>query len=129
LCSSSRSVRFSPSWCRSSIRGLYLRVHPVDVWGGLGVAPRVEDGFGESTELGSQISGHGVDGELEAVAVGIEEVDGLADLVIGGSDDVDAVGFEPGFLLEEGVHVVDCESEVLHPVGCAGVELHIGRLG
>jgi hypothetical protein len=75
------------------------------------------------------LGGHGVDGELEPVPVGVEEVDRLADAVVDRPQHVDAVRLDARLGAQQGLLVRHAQREVLNPQRRVRVAPHVGRLG
>ena len=63
------------------------------------------------------------------MAVGVEEINGFEDSVIGYADDINATGLQTGLGRLEFVQTVYLESNVLHPVWRIGVAAHLWRSG
>ena len=63
------------------------------------------------------------------MAVGVEEINGFEDGVIGHADDINATGLQTGLGRLEFVQAVYLESNVLHPVWRIGVAAHLWRSG
>src|SRR5262249_49467126 len=65
-----------------------------------------------------QVTGIVGPGDLEPMSAGIEEIDRLAEAVIGRSKNLDPFGFNPLLDLRKLVHAVNFEREVLNPLRC-----------
>ena len=63
------------------------------------------------------------------MAIGVEEINGFEDGVIGYADDIDATGLQTGLGRLEFVQAVYLESNVLHPVRRIDVTPHLWRSG
>jgi radical SAM protein with 4Fe4S-binding SPASM domain len=104
-------------------------VHPAGVGGGFpGIRPLGEHVPLDLVEAGVHLRGAGVDGQLDAVAARVEEIDGLEDGVIDGPEDLDPVGDEA--ILDGGQlgERAQLEGEVLGPDGGVRVAAHGGAV-
>ena len=63
------------------------------------------------------------------MAIGVEEINGFEDGVIGYADHIDATGLQTGLGRLEFVQAVYLESNVLHPVRRIDVTPHLWRSG
>ena len=67
--------------------------------------------------------------QLQAVAIGIEEVNRLEDRVIGDAHDRNAGGLQALLGLHQIVNAVHFQRDVLHPLGCVRVAAHRRGIG
>ena len=76
-------------------------------------------------EFAAHFRGVGVGCQLNTVAVGVEEINGLENGVIGDADDVNAVGLKLSLGFGEDFLAIHFESNVLHPFRCVRILAHI----
>ena len=95
----------------------------------LGLAPFLEHQWRHPFELGILLGRADIAGKLEAVTIGIKEIDRTEDAMIGRPEHVDALCLNMCLGSGQGVHVGDLERNVLHPFGRIGVSRHLWLVG
>ena len=95
-------------------------MHPLGVTRrALGAIPVCEHLVANGNQALRHLRCRRVDGQLEAVAARVEEVDRLADDVVGRPDDLDPVQLELRLVYEERLLVGHAQRQMLNP--CRGV--------
>ena len=100
-------------------------VHPGGVFGcALGPGPFVEHVPFAGVELLVHLGGAGVEGQLQAVTVRVEEVDALEDRMVGRTNHSYAFGFQPLLGGDQRLDRINLHRQMLHPGRRVAVTIH-----
>ena len=108
--------------------GLFVEPRGV-LWGLFGLAPLFEHRGRDPVELGHLLWRAGVGGELDPMAVGVKEVDGLEDPVVGRAEDVEPLSFKLRLVCEKRLDTLHLKGDVLHPDRVCSSRPISGELG